>query len=401
MSANFKKYFSKKENISKKIPESIIQELSNRLPGNLKYEQIQDGVLTIQPVNEEMQIKIPKPSEENEIFKEYLPKDATELADFLYRTQRSYTFAGDVNNVFNIGGNKFKLEDVFKRPFEKEKYENLTMRIIPHKFSPPFPLEFQFGDIKKEFLIRRIPNPNMHELHFESNSVPYFYINYVLHEDTNTLNFSFKALLDKTTTVSEHIECYKMYKACMNKNLKLKDYPLTAGHIKSDINAQNIERVLNFWERVKEIEDFLNVRFKPSHDILMNDALLVEELYQSFIKNKPSKSYIKMQELNLSGLSEGFDINRLTDLVGVSISVHQIENVKLFEKDLKLNSIIYFFNMHVKDIEKCNGDDMYKLSIEPIAGERIYQSRLYVLSYENISVTQDEFKDAEELRMES
>lgn len=401
MSPNFKKYFSKKESVPKKIPDSIIQELSNRLPRNLKYEQVQDGVLTIQPVNEEMQIKIPKPSEEDEVFKEYLPKNSYEFADFLYRTQRSYIYTGDMDNTFTIAGNSFKLEDVIKKPFEKGKFENLTLRIVPPKFPSPFPLELQFGDIKKEFLVKRIPNPSMQELHFESNSVPYFDINYVLHEDTNTLSFSFKAHLDKTKTISEHIECYKMYKACMNKDLKLKDHPLTEGSIKSDINAENIEKVLNFWEKVKEIEDYLNVEFKPSQDIMMNDASLVEELYRSFIKNKPTKSFITMEELNVSGPKNGFDVNSLIGLAGLSVSFHQTENVTLFEEHLKLNCQIYFFNLYVKDAKKDEGDDMYKLYVEPIEGERIYQSRLYVSSYENISVTQDEFENADVLNMES
>ena len=112
------------------------------------------------------------------------------------------------------------------------------------------------------------------------------------------------------------------------------------------------EKSAQFWEKVLEIEEKLNLKFiPPKDDIEFETICLVEQLYQNLICKKP----VKQREIITSIIS---DMNvkegvNLDDLIGKQIffQYNATTTFELFEKEFSLPAILGIFNSTFKSYE--------------------------------------------------
>ena len=128
-------------------------------------------------------------------------------------------------------------------------------------------------------------------------------------------------------------------------------YPVGRTQDKAD-DKKFDEKSAQFWEKVLEIEEKLNLKFiPPKDDIEFETICLVEQLYQNLICKKP----VKQREIITSIIS---DMNvkegvNLDDLIGKQIffQYNATTTFELFEKEFSLPAILGIFNSTFKSYE--------------------------------------------------
>lgn len=162
-----------------------------------------------------------------------------------------------------------------------------------------------------------------------------------------TLGFDLK----KANTVKDIVETVFIYNAyCDGKGL-LMGHPVGRTQDKAD-DKKFDEKSAQFWEKVLEIEEKLNLKFiPPKDDIEFETICLVEQLYQNLICKKP----VKQREIITSIIS---DMNvkegvNLDDLIGKQIffQYNATTTFELFEKEFSLPAILGIFNSTFKSYE--------------------------------------------------
>lgn len=69
----------------------------------------------------------------------------------------------------------------------------------------------------------------------------------------------------------------------------------------SEVHDNGIKRTIAFWNKVIELEKFLDVEFIPELPISKEDSIWFGRLHRSLIEGKPYKEYIQLNSFTLHG----------------------------------------------------------------------------------------------------
>jgi hypothetical protein len=112
----------------------------------------------------------------------------------------------------------------------------------------------------------------------------------------------------------------------------------------------------------------------------MDDAIMAEKLYRSFVEEKPYKEYKKLNKITISGVKE-FNIEDFK--IYESLFFHFVHNneIELWGVKLNLFNSVGIFDFKVSNIVHTETNE-YELLLEPITDKGIYESSRYFVNGE-------------------
>jgi len=364
MFSNFKKAFKDDES-NTKVPDAVIEALSDHLPDGFTYTQIYNEVIGVVPTTGQLNMKV------NISYPlDFKPASTQELAEYLYRSQQELEVP---TNSVEINGHKFTHEELISFPFSENMMSKEGKLVIkPAPFPDPFPVYIEYKEkenIKKYFQMKRQPYPDMEKSMFKSIDSGPLTLSYIMDEKNNDLNLTVNVNIDQANKPLEVVEAFKIYHGFIQGKIKFNGADLNAVPNKSE-DSESIKEIINFWEKVDLIGSKIDKNFKPKENISLNDVIWIEKLYKSFIEDQPYKEYFKINKLT----TEIIDIDK-TEVInneGFALQFSNFEEIKLFDVNLSLFNLVALFNLKVIDIIEKN--EKYEFIIEPITNKGVYRS---------------------------
>lgn len=394
MFTNFDKVFFKKKEVGNQIPSEVIEVLNDDLPDGLVYQEVENGTLvaiskedlemTISGFSIEMPDDFPIPLEEKPTL--------GDLLDFMYRTQRDVELKLS-NNKISVNGALIDIDKLISFPILKNNVRDFKLLIRPQAFPNPTKLSIRGNGIEKEVLFKRKPYADMKKILVESIGKEAFETSYILDEKTHQLTFNFKIVSENATNIEQIIEALKLYQAFLTGNIEFAGQMLPNNQ-DNELERESIAESILFWTKILELERRLNVSFNPKSSITREDLILLEQLYRSFIENKPFRERSDISSFSMD-LFPGGDIEQLLGTEDMTFQYIQNSVVRLLDVEIYVSSIVGLFDFKVTGIKYVNSEkSKCKMFIEPLQGKEMYSSTLL---FENEEEAKS-FKDLSMLR---
>ena len=353
MFASFNDVFKSKSLREQKVPDVTLKYLSNSLPKGVKYVSDEHGNLTITSsdgskitiggfnvtVTDEMR---------SVLGNQY---STAQIAKYAYNTQEKIAMNLKEDGIIIVNGERMPVEKFAYNMFDNFSYVNSKFYMVPPKFPEPFELELGCEKYKRKLSFQRVPYASLDKSKFQSVNEDPLRMEFIVCEEDYSVKMTLGFDLKKANTVKDIVETVFIYNAyCDGKGL-LMGHPVGRTQDKAD-DKKFDEKSAQFWEKVLEIEEKLNLKFiPPKDDIEFETICLVEQLYQNLICKKP----VKQREIITSIIS---DMNvkegvNLDDLIGKQIffQYNATTTFELFEKEFSLPAILGIFNSTFKSYE--------------------------------------------------
>lgn len=353
MFASFNDVFKSKSLREQKVPDVTLKYLSNSLPKGVKYVSDEHGNLTITSsdgskitmggfnvtITDEMR---------SVLGNQY---SVAQIAKYAYNTQKKIVMNLKEDGIIIVNGERMPVEKFAYNMFDNFSYVNSKFYMVPPKFPEPFELELGCEKYKRKLSFQRVPYASLDKSKFQSVNEDPLRMEFIVCEEDYSVKMTLGFDLKKANTVKDIVETVFIYNAyCDGKGL-LMGHPVGRTQDKAD-DKKFDEKSAQFWEKVLEIEEKLNLKFiPPKDDIEFETICLVEQLYQNLICKKP----VKQREIITSIIS---DMNvkegvNLDDLIGKQIffQYNATTTFELFEKEFSLPAILGIFNSTFKSYE--------------------------------------------------
>ncbi|MCQ6267131.1 abortive infection system toxin AbiGii family protein [Fictibacillus sp. WQ 8-8] len=379
MFANFENAFFKKKEAKMKIPKEVIASLSEKLPNGFVYADFGNGAVGITPESGKVTFSGLQPIFPEDFPSNFKPKSLKELTEYMYRTQTSIKLKAN-DNKFTINGQNFDVDEVIKFPFENSKASEFELYMYPSPFQPAFEITLKGIGVTKNLFIERQPYDNMNMSFFKSTGNRSFEISYLLDETDGTIKFNFNLNIAVAKSVNEALDALRLYVSCIKGSLLINGNILLPKPSSPDFEEESIDETILFWEKVKTLQEILNVVFIPQRQTEEEDVILIEQLYRSFYEKKPFKEYIPIKSFTVNGLeSEKFE--DILNKDGLSLQFTNPISADVFGVKLDLYSLVAYFDLKVVDIKPlADNNSKHQIIVQPIEGKKIYQSVLYFLN---------------------
>ena len=353
MFASFNDVFKSKSLREQKVPDVTLKYLSNSLPKGVKYVSDEHGNLTITS-SDGSKITM---GGFNVTITDEMPSvlgnqySAAQIAKYAYNTQKKIVMNLKEDGIIIVNGERMPVEKFAYNMFDNFSYVNSKFYMVPPKFPEPFELELGCEKYKRKLSFQRVPYASLDKSKFQSVNEDPLRMEFIVCEEDYSVKMTLGFDLKKANTVKDIVETVFIYNAyCDGKGL-LMGHPVGRTQDKAD-DKKFDEKSAQFWEKVLEIEEKLNLKFiPPKDDIEFETICLVEQLYQNLICKKP----VKQREIITSIIS---DMNvkegvNLDDLIGKQIffQYNATTTFELFEKEFSLPAILGIFNSTFKSYE--------------------------------------------------
>lgn len=384
MFSNFKQAFKKDESKNTKIPQAVLDALSENLPKGLKYIPIGDQQIKAVP-EEGNELKITFSNLKIKLPKGVKLNTPEELQEFLYRTQQTVQTDGE---SIKINGETKPLTDLIKNPFQSQKIVPGETKFIiaPEPFPEPNPLEVTYEEMgmTKIFHVKRQPLADMKKSLFKTIDSGPLEVIFTIDEEADSVAFNVNMMLSKAADIKEIIETIKLYIGFLDGRVKLAETIQTP--IMNDIEEkESIIDALRFWEKVSAISEKLQIEFNPHEEIDEEGLLLIDKLYKSLIEDDSYK--VPSGVKSFTTTTEGpLDKGEFLEGKSMAFQYQQTEISTLYGATFNIFSAVALLNCKIKDIENIE-TNKYKFNIEPAYGDAIEQATKHFTSKEEL----DEF----------
>ncbi|PEX67021.1 abortive infection system toxin AbiGii family protein [Bacillus cereus] len=381
MFSNFKQAFKKDESKNAKIPQAVLDALSEDLPKGLKYVPIDNQQIKAVP-EEGNEIRITISSLKVKLPDGLKLNSPEELQEFLYRTQQKVQTDGE---SIKINGEKKPLSELIKKPFQPQKIipGKIKYEIEPQPFPEPNPLEVTYEEmgITKVFHVKRQPLADMKKSLFKTIDSDPIEIIFTIDEEDSSVAFNVNMMLSKVTSVEEIIKTIELYKGFLNGKVKLADVIQTP--IMNEVDGiDSIDDALRYWEKVSAIGKKLQLEFNPQEEIDEKGLLLVDRLYKSLIENAPYKMPVMIEKFTTT-TSEALNKSEFSNGKSMAFQYKNTEIFTLYGVKFNIFSAVALLNCKISNIETVE-TNKYKFNIEPAYGDSIEQASKHFISQEEL-----------------
>lgn len=208
--------------MDKKIPEEILNSLSEKLPDGFVYTNVGQEAVGITPQSSEMQLQGLSVELPDDLPGNFKPSTINELTEFMYRTQSKIKLKPDQDNCITINGTRFKMDEFIDFPLQDIKLGEFEISMVPQPFQPPFEIILEDNGIAKKFSIQRQPYADMSKSLFKTIDNNALEISYIIDEIEYNLQLNFKLNVERARSIKEVIEVFKLYLSCIKGDVKLK-----------------------------------------------------------------------------------------------------------------------------------------------------------------------------------
>ena len=371
MFADFNKAF-KEKNIIDKIPQPIIDALSEKLPKGFKYVNIGKDVCAINSSEEEMIFSFESLKEN-----EFNAKTVEELGEYLYRTQKVLEIKSE---FININGKEFKLNDLVKSPLKDVDIDGEEVKIFlkPPQFPDPFKIKIMSEDGNQiELKVQRQPYKSLEKSLFKSIENDKIEISYIIDEVKNSVNFNIKVRLDKAENLEEIIKLSKILKEFKEGKLNVDGHVFEGNSNLKDY--KELDSLIEFWERVYKLSKTLNLNFKPKDDIYKEEVETIDIMYKSFIEKNDFQEFIDINNFTLT-FKNKVDLDAFNKQNEMIMQFEENIECSILGENLSFYSVKTFSNFKVKDVLEDEKENfIYHINVDPITDEGILKKIRFFL----------------------
>ncbi|MBQ6430882.1 MAG: hypothetical protein IJJ99_03275 [Oscillospiraceae bacterium] len=299
MIANFKKTVDSKGKANP-IAKEILNAYNSQLPetADVEYVNIGDGACALVPRKRlpQMAVSFNIPAA---TLSESLPDDIKtkeDLLDYIYRTQRSISFDTEGCQI-TINGYSIDISDMVKFPTTSVSFKKKgSITIEPPAFPPCNPLVIETS-VQTLFLNQhRIPDERKDVVVLESTDESWISFKLEVNNSKGMLSGKFNINCSKCENLQEYITVLKILNELADGRGSI-----YGEKVKVHFNAPRIDdRFINFLERVRQLEDCLQVKFTSFLTISLQEYVTLVKLIRCLLDKKPFREKVN------SGPSVGF-----------------------------------------------------------------------------------------------
>ncbi len=398
MFVDFNKVFRKIPQAELQIPQALIDQLSAKLPDGFIYVADSNNNLTIShDGRKDLKYTISgmalEPTEQQ---KEILGDDFSfdDIMTLSYNSQQPVPIRFKDGKFVTINGIDISINELSYNPFKKHEIVIDSTCIYPSPFPPAFTIQIGNESTKTELSVKRIPYNSLETMAFKSNDSKCLSIIYYLNPDKRYFSMTINIMISKATTVQEIIDSIEIY----NAFIEGKGYifnSLIDSRLETANESRYDDEALEFWKKVKEIEDELGVSFEPhGSDLEFDDICDIEEIYQNIINKTPIR-----HNTSINSITSKWEFSKdkiAEDTLGKPIyfEFDGESTVKLFGQDIELPCIVGIFNAVFANYEKDEKTEECTIFLENESDEKqMYISTLRFLHKEELLKYKEETKD--------
>ncbi len=398
MFVDFNKVFGKTPQTELKIPQALIEQLSSKLPDGFIYVVDSNNNLTIShDGKKDLKYTIsgmtlePTDQQRKILGDNFSFEDVMKLS---YNSQKPVPVRFKNGKYVNINGKDVSIEHLSYNPFKPYELVIDSTYIYPSPFPPSFTIKIGNENTKIELSIKRIPNDSLDIMAFKSDDNKCLSIIYYLNPDIHFFSMTMNISLNKATSVQEIIESIEVY----NAFIEGKGYIFDA-IIETQLDTKNASRyddeALEFWKKVKELEDKLGVSFDPhGSELEFEDICDIEEIYQNIINKTPIRRNTSINSITSKWEFSKDDIAKDTLGKPIYFEFDGKSTVKLFGQDIELPCIVGIFNAVFANYEKDETTSECTIFLENESDDKqMYTSTLRFLNKEELLKYKEETKD--------
>lgn len=378
MFANFKKAF-KKDETTYKIPQAILESMSDKLPEGFEYVQVARKTCAIKSKNKKTNIKVKLKLDDKVNI-----KNPQELSEYLYRSQKEVEID---SSIIEFDGFKFSVNDLIKMPFSSNEFDEKNIKLIlkPVSFPKPIPLIIGYGDNNIEMNFQRQPYEDLHKSLFKSIDRKSLVISYMLDEVSKGITVNITINIGEAESVEEIVIISEIYKCFKNGKGKISNIELNKGFDNAN-EESGLDSLIQFWNKVNLLSKELGILFKPQKEIKKSDIDLVEKLYKSFIEKKPYREFINIDEIEVT-FSKESDNSGMLNKDGIVLDFTSNNEYKLLGQKLNLLDHVMWCNLKIKDIVLIDKKNYkYKFIIDEESSNKLFQVIRHFKSIEEIEI---------------
>lgn len=304
MFTNFDNTFKNSKKDKTKLPKEILDVLNRKIPEELEYKEIENGICGIVPKNSKTikfttKIKIPEIPEE---IKKQI-HNFEDLYEYLYRTQKRCEIIPDENGNIKINNVKIKINDFIKNVITDEGMK--TFELIPRNFPNAVRINIKAGNITKSFNIKRLPYESMDKIYLKSIEEKPICIKIYMSNAEN-VDFNISISIEGIKDVKEIVDVCEFYKSFLNGDISLDNSEIKDIKYKEVPKNIFIDEKINFWKKVLEVEKIFDKKFDACKFDEKYDYVLMLRLYKSLIEEKPYKIPEKISSITFEN-KENYD----------------------------------------------------------------------------------------------
>lgn len=398
MFVDFNKIFGKEPQTELKIPQALIAQLSSKLPDGFIYVADSNNNLTISHDGKKnLKYTISgmalEPTEQQ---KEILGDDFSfdDIMTLSYNSQQPVPVRFKNDKYVTINGTDVSIEKLSYNPFKPYEILIDSTYIYPSPFPPAFTIQIGNESTKIELSVKRISNNSLDTMAFKSDDSKCLSISYYLNPDKHYFSMTMNIMISKAKTVQEIIDSIEIY----NAFIEGKGY-IFSSLIDSRLETANASRyddeALEFWKKVKELEDKLGISFDPhGSELEFDDICDIEEIYQNIINNTPIRRNTSINSITSKWEFKKDDIAKDTLGKTIYLEFDGESTVKLFGRDIELPCIVGIFNAVFANYEKNEKTEECTLFLENKSDEKpMYTSTLRFLNNDELLKYKEETKD--------
>lgn len=347
MFTNFNNTFknSKKDNI--KLPKEILNVLNRKIPEELEYKEIENGICGIVPKNSKRikfttKIKLPEIPEE---IKKQIHNFA-DLYEYLYRTQKRCEIIPDENGNIKINNVEIKISDFIKNVITDDGIK--SFELIPPNFPNAVKINIKAGNITKSFNVKRLPYESMDKIYLKSIEENPICIKIYMSND-DSIDFNISISIEGIRDVKEIVDTCEFYKNFLNGDISLDDSEIKDIKYKEAPKNIFIDEKINFWKKVLEVEKIFDKKFDACKFDLKDDYILMLRLYKSLIEEEPYKIPEKINSITFDN-KENYD--KCNKMIGTKMLIEYEREAECEIFGVKIHFFILerIYNCKIKNV---------------------------------------------------
>lgn len=358
--------------------------MNKSLPEGLSYKASPDGNCYITADSGEFKISglVFRPTEEQ---KAVLGDNFTieDLTEYMYNSQQQFRLELETPGKLILNGQEITASQLVQNPFNQVEIVDGSFFSMPKPFPPPFKLTIGSEKYQRQVTVHRVANQSVHTAKFESDPDEPFVLRYLANKKAQTLQFSVSLNLKAARTIRDFVETVSIFNAFKDGAATLEGQPIPT-KVEGEAEKKFDEKSIVFWEKVLQIEEYLNVSFiPPAEDINYETICIVEQLYQSFIFNKPTRDANRINSISGTWVADG--AVKPEDCIGQHLfsSFDGTARIELFGVELNLYCIVGMCNAVISDYVIT--DDKYTMTFGDVSADKpFFTSVIYFKDEESM-----------------
>lgn len=396
MFVSFDKAFKKNENY-KKIPQVILDYLNQDLKcSNLKYVSGEDGRCVITSLTGEYKfsgITFDLSSEMEEILGDN--PNIQDVLNYSYNAQKQIPLKMIEDGYIILNDEKIRIDKLGFDPYKELRYFSGSLYVVPQKMDET--ISIKMSGYQEEMLIslKRVPDNSLDWRAFQSDKTKAlsFFIKFNLKEKTMIVNISYD--LNKAKNIAEALKIADIYNAFFYGEGKMNDAPISFETERNGESSFSTEKLL-YWKKLHDIEEKLDISFKPSEEITISNIYIGEILYRTLICKIPVRVRDNIESVSfrkkLEDIQKAYDINK-----PLTFYFEEHSRAELLGIEIPLRGIQAVYNCVISKLSEENG--MVKLILEDESTDKKkFTVAMYFISDEELEKYRDTHNVIEEFK---